>query len=172
MLFLFLVYDCLTHLRILKGNLFTFFHSVIAFKSLWSFTQSISFSIDLKSFISSANSNMFEYCIKLVIEFINNRKSKGPSFEPCGIPDFAIKQKDWNPEYVTNCILLCRYGLKILSILGESSFFNLINNNSWFTLSNAFWKSVKTTSTCIDFSKCSDMYLVKLHKFVIVDFLA
>jgi hypothetical protein len=76
-----------------------------------------------------------------LMSFINNKKSKGLRFDPCGMAELTVKRNELNPIYSTYRTLsdifhLIRYkreGLKPKAL-------NLLRRMLWLSLSKAFEK--------------------------------
>jgi hypothetical protein len=83
-----------------------------------------------------------------LMSFINNKKSNGPRFDPCGMPELTVKRNELNPIYSTYRTLSDIYDLRRDKREGlKPKALNLLRRMLWLSLSKAFEKSVYITST-------------------------
>jgi hypothetical protein len=140
-------YETEMHLSLFRTNLFLEHQSDNKSTFDCSSIQSCMLCILENNFKSSAYKR--ESTVKIsLMSFINNNKSKGPRFDPCGMPELTVKRNELNPIHSTYSTLSDIYDLIRYKREGlKPKVLNLLRRILWLSLSKAFEKSVYITST-------------------------
>jgi hypothetical protein len=140
-------YETEMHLSLFRSNLFLEHQSDSKSTFDCSSIQSCMLCILEYNFKSSAYKK--ESMVKIsLMSFINNKKSNGPRFDPCGMPELTVKRNELNPIYSTYRTLSDIYDLRRDKREGlKPKALNLLRRMLWLSLSKAFEKSVYITST-------------------------
>ena len=158
---------CMTlHLSTLKLSSHSLVHWLSVSKSFCKMLQSsIDFTV-LNNFVSSANIFILQLTISgMSFTYIRNRI--GPNTDPCGTPLITSTHSEYSPRTIILILLSDRKSSIQHSTLPSIPYAESFCNNLFFgTLSKAFWKSKKITSTLYPLSTSSVQLSNVSSKFV------
>ena len=119
--------------------------------------------------VSSANMNKSPLVIDSGRSFTKIENNFNPSIEPWGAPYVMVLDLDWYPGKLHNCFrtdIIIKPGKQVIYIPMAFSFSSKM---MWLTVSNVFWKSMKSTPTFRPLSTALFHVSVKWSKWLSVE---